>query len=327
MMNSKNYITRALTLFALTLILFQACKTEELKNPYDEIERGGSTGGTQLAALPDTNFAWLHEKIFRPTCANSGCHDGTFEPEFRTIASAYNSLVNHPVIANNPAMSFEYRVVPGNAGASWLHERITTEVENTSGRMPLYPADTLPDWIANKNLYIQKITDWINNGAKDMYGNPAPVAGANAAPLVYGMNIYPAGNTSTAYQRDPNSTLPPGSLLVSPTLVDVWVVAFDDNAGLTNFASFSIKMSDSLSDFSESVEIPCVLSSPISGLDFTGNPANFYYKATLDLTGIPVGETRYLRAYVSDGITPLPMEVPNASSNYFWYLLFSMKMI
>jgi hypothetical protein len=86
-------------------------------------------------------------------------------------------------------------------------------------------------------------------------------------------------------------------------------------------------MSDNLSDFSNSVEIPCVLSGPISGLDFTGNPANFYYKATLDLTGIPVGETRYLRAYVSDGITPLPMEVPNASSNYFWYLLFSMKMI
>ncbi|MBK7268515.1 MAG: hypothetical protein IPI07_03030, partial [Flavobacteriales bacterium] len=31
----------------------------------------------------------------------SGCHDGTFEPEFRTIASAYNSLVYHPVIAND----------------------------------------------------------------------------------------------------------------------------------------------------------------------------------------------------------------------------------
>ena len=326
-MKVKNYITRILTLFGFSLVLFQACKTEELKNPYDEIERGGSTGGTQLAALPDTNFAWLHEKIFRPTCANSGCHDGTFEPEFRTIASAYNSLVNHPVIANNPAMSFEYRVVPGNAGASWLHERITTDVENTSGRMPLFPADTLPDWIANKNLYIQKITDWINNGAKDMYGNAAPVAGTNNAPLVYGMNIYPAGNTTTPFERDPNSSLPPGSILITPSLVDVWVVAFDDNAGLTNFASFGVKMSDNLSDFSQAVEVPCTFSGPISGLDFSGNPATFYYKATLDFTGVPSGQTRYLRTYVSDGITPLPTEIPNASSNYFWYLLFSIKTI
>jgi hypothetical protein len=27
------------------------------------------------------------------TCANSGCHDGTFEPDFRTLEGSYNTLL------------------------------------------------------------------------------------------------------------------------------------------------------------------------------------------------------------------------------------------
>lgn len=305
--------------------VIHGCKEEELTNPYDEMDRTEAAGGSVLQAIPDTNFAWLHERIFRPTCANSGCHDGTFEPEFRTIASAYNSLVNHPVIANNPSGSFTYRVVPGNAEASWIHERLTNDVENTSGMMPLYPADTTPDWIANRAIYIQKITDWINNGAKDMYGNVAPAPGGNSAPLVYGMQIFPAGNTTQPYLREEGTTLPIGSILVPPQAVDVWLIAFDDNAGFTNYESFSVKMSDSVSDFSNAAEVPCTLGDPVTTLDFTGNPGLFYYKATIDLSGVPSGENRFLRAYVDDGVQPVLTEIPNASSNYFWYLLFSLK--
>lgn len=308
----------------LVLLVF-ACKNEKPENPYDELERNATTGPNTLQNIPDTNFAWLHERIFRPTCANSGCHDGTFEPEFRTIAGAYNSLVNHPVIANNPSNSFTYRVVPGNAQMSWLHERMTTDVENTSGMMPLYPADTTPDWIANKSFYIQKITDWINAGAKDMYGNAAPLAGSNAAPLVYGMQIFPLNNTTAPYAREEGTTLPIGSILVPAQQVDVWLFAYDDNAFLTGFESFSIKMSDNVSDFSNAVDVPCTLSGPITTFDFTGNSGPFHYKATLDLSGIPSGTSRFIRAYMDDGAQTSITEIPNASSNYFWYLLFSLK--
>jgi hypothetical protein len=185
-------------------IVWAACKKGGPENPYEDIVRPALTQNPGADQLPEGSFAWLHAKVFKPTCANSGCHDGTFEPEFRTIASSYNSLVNQPVIANNPANSFVHRVVPGNVSSSWLHERMTTFVENTSGIMPLTTEPT-SDWDANKEMYISKIVQWINDGAKDMFGNPAPPADANMPPQLYGLAVFPHNNTTSPYPRDENN--------------------------------------------------------------------------------------------------------------------------
>ena len=77
-------------------------------NPYDDLPPVVPTGGLavfgsrsargQLRLAPPAGAQ-------APTCANSGCHDGTFEPDFRTVGSSWNTLVNHPVIANDAAMS------------------------------------------------------------------------------------------------------------------------------------------------------------------------------------------------------------------------------
>src|SRR5436190_551220 len=101
-------ITLMSTLFIVVSLLY-SCKKDEVKNPYAEVQPVVHNDNPDLATLPEGSFAWLHAKIFRPTCANSGCHDGTFEPEFRSINSAYNSLVHHPVIANTPNNDFEFR--------------------------------------------------------------------------------------------------------------------------------------------------------------------------------------------------------------------------
>lgn len=316
-------------LFTALIITFVAfnyfgCKKTEIKNPYDEIDRTVQNDNPDADDIPVGNFAWLHAKIFKPTCANSGCHDGTFEPEFRTIASAYNSLVNQPVIANDPAESFTYRVVPGNHGASWLHERMTVDVENTSGMMPAV-IDEGSDYPEMRDFYISKIEEWIDGGAQDMYGSSAPSAGANAEPLVYGMVVFPSANTTDPFPREENLELGFGPILVSGNTVDFWFTAYDDNAGLNNFSSFKMKLSQSLSDFSLSPEIPCLLSGPVAALDFTNNPTAYYYKASVDISSIPSGETRYVRVYVNDGIQTMDTETPNSASNYFWYLLFSIK--
>jgi hypothetical protein len=96
------------------VVLLTACAKEN-ENPFADLQH--NSPNPSVESIPQDNFAWLHQRIFRPTCAASGCHDGTFEPEFRTISSAYNSLVLHPVIANDPSNSFEYRVVPGDANS------------------------------------------------------------------------------------------------------------------------------------------------------------------------------------------------------------------
>ncbi|MBL7943687.1 MAG: hypothetical protein JNM00_13020 [Flavobacteriales bacterium] len=306
----------------LLVILIVSCKTSDPENPYEGITTVVENDNPDLAALEEGSFPWLQEKVFRPTCANSGCHDGTFEPEFRSISSSYNSLVNHPVIANDPGQTFEYRVVPNNADASWLHERLTVFVENTSGMMPLSTSGS--DWEENGDMYIQKITEWINNGAKDMYGNNAPPADADYPPMIYGFVAFPHNNITTPYPREVNKN-GIGPVLVDNDLVDVWVLAYDQET-LFSGLSGEARLSDDPTDFTGAVSFPFVYnSSPLTALDFGNNTNYFYHKATLDLSGEAPGSTLYMRNYIEDGVQPNPAEIPNDASQYFWHLIFSMK--
>jgi hypothetical protein len=86
-------------------------------------------------------------------------------------------------------------------------------------------------------------------------------------------------------------------------------------------------MSDSVSDFSSSPLVPFSLLSPISANDFGNNPNQFYYMGTLDLSGANPGSVKFLRTYVNDGAQPSVTEIPNSGSAYFWYLIFSLKIV
>ncbi|MEO1451605.1 MAG: hypothetical protein AAFV07_18895, partial [Bacteroidota bacterium] len=107
-------------------------------NPFDPYRPDSVVQGdnSHIGEVPDC-FAGLHATIFAPTCANSGCHDGTFEPDFRTIESSYNTLVYHPIIKNDPQGQYTYRVKPGSAEQSVLWNRLTTDIDGQSGIMPL----------------------------------------------------------------------------------------------------------------------------------------------------------------------------------------------
>jgi hypothetical protein len=182
---------KLLILMALGVLVLGSCKkSNRPENPFDDPKNKPpvNTGPTDPLSLD--NFAGLHRQIFAPTCANSGCHDGTFEPDFRTIEGAYNTLVYQPVIKNNPANAFTYRVLPGNAQASVLHERVVNDIDGISGIMPL-SLDPGSDWPAKKGEYIAALVAWINGGARDMFGNP-PVSGP-ANPRLQGLLPFDGG--------------------------------------------------------------------------------------------------------------------------------------
>ena len=67
-----------------------------------------------------------------PHCANSGCHDGSFEPDFRTIESSYNTLVYQPVIKNNPDGNYQFRVKAGNIDESVLYARLLSNSDGSA---------------------------------------------------------------------------------------------------------------------------------------------------------------------------------------------------
>lgn len=141
-------------------ILFLAllsCGTEQPPNPFD-IGTGEPVDTSNLSG-----FAALHEKFLEPRCANPACHDGTFEPDFRTVEGSYNTLVYHPVVKNDANGTFEYRVVPGDVNQSWLINRLMTS-NDTLGRMPLYAEPLTWD-------EVKEFSDWIMAGAPDARGN------------------------------------------------------------------------------------------------------------------------------------------------------------
>ena len=128
---------KRILLVILVCFTFTTCKKDGSINPYNNSNLGPpSTNDTNYFADP-TAFAALHNNIFIPTCANSGCHDGTFEPDFRTIESSYNTLVYHPVIKNNTTNPYQFRVDPGNSDKSVLYKRLIEDIDGISGIMPL----------------------------------------------------------------------------------------------------------------------------------------------------------------------------------------------
>ena len=161
-MKNTNYYS--VVIFAIVIFaMVSNCKKNDIENPYGNYSTPKLYEEPTLAGLPTDNFGYLHATVFKPTCANSGCHDGHFEPDYRTIGSAYNNMVNHKVLTNDASGSFTYRVKPGDAAKSLVHERLLVALPSTSGIMP---AVTTSEWLMNKASHIKGIKDWIEEPTK-----------------------------------------------------------------------------------------------------------------------------------------------------------------
>jgi hypothetical protein len=286
---------------ALLVLAFAACKKEE--NPFEQLEH--SSPNPPSESLPQGNFAWLHQRIFRPVCANSGCHDGTFEPDLRSVGSAYNSLVFASVISNDPGNNFTYRVLPGNVQMSFLHERLTTFVPNTSGIMPLEHIGT--DWSQNEQLYLNAIASWIQNGAPNMFGQ-LPSLG-NLEPQVTGFLVLPSGNTSNPYPRGEEEGVQP--IAVPAATVDLWFALTDDETAVAELAYNKMKIATSVVGFATVPELSLSTGASLTGPEFSGGTSTFSHKASIDLSAYASGTQLFVRVYVDDGDHDGPTEVPN----------------
>lgn len=288
----------------LTIVVLMAACAKEPVNPFDQVQQDTPTATVTL--LPLNNFAGLHQRVFRPSCALSGCHDGTFEPDFRTIGSSYSSLVYHPVVGNDPNGSFTYRVLPGEPYASYLHERLTTEVPNTSGMMPA-GFDEGSDWPQHGATYVNAIRQWIQDGAKDMFGN-APALG-NLEPQAVGLLCFPAGSTSNPYPRATGSGVQP--IAVPAGNVDLWFAFADDHTAPQDLQVNTWKLTNVPANFAAVPALPFSMGQTITGPDFGGGTVPFTHKAALDLNAYPNGTVLFVRAYVNDGDHAQPTEIPN----------------
>jgi hypothetical protein len=251
----------------------------------------------------------LHQYIFEPTCADPACHDGSFEPDFRTVESTYSTLVYHPVVKNTQDGAFRYRVVPGHVDASWLHERLTTD-NQTLGRMPLYKAP-----LTDGELSALKA--WINKGAPDLYGTAATLP--NTQPRLRGVAAF-IDTAGIAYRVD---TLRDNSLTYSPFFVlhnrrlTLWFDLADDSTSVDRLTGNRLLLALQRSDFSNAKTFPATYDAAgrtIEDFYGPGQAATFHWRLQLHTGQFPRAVLVFLRYEAGDPDHPAPVTTPHDST-------------
>lgn len=316
-MKRKNTYKTLIILVLFSSLISCKKKTEpDNVNPFDDPTLKAPEPTPSVYNPSPSSFEYIYQNVFAVTCNNSGCHDGSFEPDFRNISSAYNSLVYAPVIitpTNNP---FQYRVLPGNASQSLLNYRLTQMPGSGigtlgQGRMPWN--DTTWMYVPKHSTYIQNIKDWINAGAKDVFGNTATIGNKN--PNTFGLQICNTGVT-TPITRSKYINISKNN---GP--IDIWAYVTDNETPAANMVSSEIKFSTNRYDFSNAVSMPLTYVADGNTYSDMTNSGNFKYNYKLSNfnlnTILPDTGYIFLRTYIKDPDHQAPSETPNNGSKYY----------
>jgi hypothetical protein len=295
-------------LLAAVIVLFLfalSCKKETIHNhkdnPYDDWTYDYPKDDDTLADPDPKSFAGIYKHIFRPSCANSGCHDGNFEPDFRNLESTYASLINSKVTKPHADGLYPYRVVPGNADASMLIIRMIEDLNGNSGIMPL-SVDPGSDWFDKKQEYIDNVKAWINDGAKDVFGNsPQPV---DMRPVLNGF-VVTRKNETTPLSR----TSAFGAVRIPENVneIDVWFAFEDDNTQSQNLLYNKVRMGINLPTLENETEKNlAIIPGGLTTNGWASEPVIYTHKITLQKSELGVsGDVIWFRAYVQDASNPV----------------------
>ncbi len=299
----KIRIVSCLALFALISCVLVSCwkdVTPSTKNPYDDVDY--VTPPAPVDTLDPSSFVALHRNIFQPRCANPGCHDGNFEPDFRTLESSYATLVYHPIIKNNNDSTFAFRVIPFDKAKSVLYERLTNCCfVNQNDRMP---QDNIG--VPLEADKISAIETWITNGARDMFGNLPHYP--NSEPTIA---YYVAVNSQFQPLSETNSRI--DSVYYNPFIVaknfamSLIIEVTDDSTSVPNLLYNKFKMSYEPDNFTASA--PGFKEYQAFVFTLPGNGKQ-YLMASVNTGDFSPDKVVYFRFYTNDGDHSFNTEFP-----------------
>ncbi len=266
--------------------------------------------------IDSNSFVGIHKYIFQARCAMPGCHDGTFEPDFRTVQSAYSTLILQPVVKNNTAHSFVYRVKPYDAAMSWLHERIITN-DKVLGRMPIYDSMLPPHQIT-------QISNWINSGAPDMFGNLANQPNANPQTFGFVATIPVGGNPYRIDSiRKGNPFMP--FLVPNNTQLTIWFGVYDDIQTPLQLTYNKVKFSANALGFNSASSYNLnSVTTPVWMDNLFSMHMPYYYYYTINTASLPNGQPIYFRFYTQDNQHTQPVELPADGWDFYQQSYFSL---
>lgn len=308
-------------------LMINSCKDSDPSEPTDLPFNPFDTLSYPLppiaqVSVDSNSFLGLHHYIFSQSCNQPACHDGTFEPDFRTVESAYNTLVYHPIKKNytlnaNGREPLPYRVTPFEAEQSMIYKRITEHLPEFE-RMP-------SSGIALSQDKIDLIKNWINDGAKDIFGNVPTLS--SLQPGLYGLVAYLPNQNDLRVDTFRVDNFVYNSFIV-PANEDIkmWLLFIDvdieQNYVLGNGLTYNkIQFSADPYDFSNAIELDMqveLFSFNINSVlsTYSDDPFPYFQNLTINPTdlGFNSGETVYIRTYVRDADHSNPTENPSANS-------------
>jgi len=265
-------------------LFFMNCTEDDLSlNPYDEIDYSDTT--LVIDTLLATSFVKLHRDVLGPSCNVMGCHDGSFEPDFRTVQSSYNTLVYHPVLKNNLDETFTYRVVPGDTANSVLHERLTNCCfVNTNDRMP---QDNIGNSLPQEELY--KVANWILDGAKDITG-VIPNEPNNLPNIKY-YYVTNASYDSTYSDNREDDIFYKSFLMPANEQVNFVFRVTDDNTNSGAMLVNELSISEDRDDFTNSIDVTAQIF----------ESTYHVWLLAFNTSSLQIGETYFFRYTINDG--------------------------
>jgi hypothetical protein len=290
----------------IMLFVLMNCTEDNLPiNPYDDVDYGDST--LVIDTVSATSFVKLHRDILGPSCNVMGCHDGSFEPDFRTVQSSYNTLVYHTIIKNNLAEDFTYRVVPGDTGLSVLHERLTNCCfVNITDRMP---QDNIGNALPETDL--DAVTAWILEGAKDITG--AIPNEPNNLPNVQYFLVMNATYDSTYSENRIDGLFYNPFLMPNNEQVNFIFRVKDDQTLAKDMLLNQLSISEYSDDFSNAIMASAI----------TFEQTNKVWLLSFDTTILQSGRTYFMRYTINDGDNPTNITYPNNQTSFVYKNIWS----
>jgi len=298
---------RKLFFLGLIISFFLVNCTEDdlLLNPYDGIDYSDTT--LVIDTLSSTSFVKLHRDVLGPSCNVMGCHDGSFEPDFRTVQSSYNTLVYHPILKNNLDETFTYRVVPGDTANSVLHERLTNCCfVNTNDRMP---QDNIGNSLPQEDL--DKVANWILDDAKDITG-----AIPNEPNNLPNIKYYYVTNTtydSTYSDNREDGVFYKPFLMPANEQVNFVFRVTDDNTNAGAMLVNELSISEYQDDFTNSIDVTAQIF----------ESTYHVWILSFDTSILQVGATYFFRYTINDGENAENTIYPNNQTSVIYKSIWS----
>lgn len=282
-------------------IFILAC-TDGFVNPYDLVDYGDTTNmQTDLDTLSITG---LHANIFLARCAVPGCHDGAFEPDFRTVQSSYATLVYHPVTKNNVNNDFQFRVKPYSSEESVLIERLTNCCfVNANDRMP---QDNIGEPL--EAYHVESIRQWIDDGARDIF-DQVPLYPNRAARISLG---YIALNEDYSATVDGNRMNGYGTFILNGNqTINMVVEITDDSTAVADLSNVQMAFSTDANNFLNSTKLA-------STYIVAQNSGTEFYLTPFSTGNFESNRVIYFRFYANDGEQGEDTEFPSNEDPQFY---------